>query len=110
MADGLHALLDAKRGLLLAIIHELPSPLIRARLDADLVETGAARDALVRDVVDAQFAAGGVKLALDPGLPASTIDEQRIKLLLHNLLDDALLYSSGAPCRRSSRRRSMPSR
>ena len=105
MADGLHALLDAKRGLLLAISHELPSPLTRARLDAELVETGAARDALVRDVVDAKFAASGVKLALDPGLPAATIDEKRIRLL-----DDALHYSAGTPCRRSSRRRSMPSR
>ena len=110
MADGLHVLLGAKCGLLLAISHELPSPLTRARLNSELVETGAARDALVRDVVDAKFAASGVKLALDPGLPAATIDEKRIRLLLCNLLDDALHYSAGAPCRRSSRRRSMPSR
>ena len=97
MADGLHALLDAKRGLLLAISHELRSPLTRARLDAELVETDAARDALMRDMVDLKFAAGGVKLALDPGLPAATIDEKRIRLLLRNLLDDALHYSAGAP-------------
>ena len=136
MADGLHALLDAKRGLLLAISHELRSPLTRARLNAELVEAGAARDALlhdlaemrdlitdlleserltgghaalhteptdlnalVRDVVDAQFAASGVKVALDPGLPKATIDEMRIRLLLRNLLDNALHHSAGAPLR-----------
>ncbi|MES2990866.1 MAG: ATP-binding protein [Pseudomonadota bacterium] len=50
MADGLHGLLDAKRDLLLAISHELRSPLTRARLNAELVDEGTARDALLRDL------------------------------------------------------------
>ena len=50
MASRLHEMLDAKRGLLLAISHELRSPLTRARLNAELVDDGPARDALLRDL------------------------------------------------------------
>ena len=50
MADGLHGMLDAKRQLLLAISHELRSPLTRARLNAELVDEGEARDALLHDL------------------------------------------------------------
>ncbi|MBC8056477.1 MAG: HAMP domain-containing protein, partial [Rhizobiales bacterium] len=134
MADGLHGMLDAKRQLLLAISHELRSPLTRARLNAELVEEGSARDALlhdlaemrdlitdlleserltaghaalhtepgdlnalVRDVIDAQFAGRGIALALDAKLPATVLDATRIRLLLRNLLDNALRHSAGAP-------------
>ena len=50
MADGLHERLEAKRSLLLAISHELRSPLTRARLNAELVDEGPERDALLRDL------------------------------------------------------------
>ncbi|MDP4299263.1 sensor histidine kinase [Leptothrix discophora] len=50
MADGLRERLDAKRALLLAISHELRSPLTRARLNAELVDEGPPRDALLRDL------------------------------------------------------------
>jgi signal transduction histidine kinase len=50
MAAELKQMLDAKRGLLLAISHELRSPLTRARLNAELVDGGEARDALLRDL------------------------------------------------------------
>jgi len=50
MAQDLRAMLDAKRGLLLAVSHELRSPLTRARLNAELVADGPARDALLRDL------------------------------------------------------------
>jgi signal transduction histidine kinase len=50
MASRLHGMLDAKRALLLAISHELRSPLTRARLNAELVDEGASRDALLRDL------------------------------------------------------------
>ncbi len=50
MAAGLHGMLDAKRALLLAISHELRSPLTRARVNAELVDEGAPRDALLRDL------------------------------------------------------------
>lgn len=50
MAAGLQRLLEGQRGLLLAISHELRSPLTRARLNAELVADGTARDALLRDL------------------------------------------------------------
>ncbi|MEY8878158.1 MAG: sensor histidine kinase [Leptothrix sp. (in: b-proteobacteria)] len=50
MAAELKHMLDAKRALLLAISHELRSPLTRARLHAELVDEGQARDALLRDL------------------------------------------------------------
>jgi len=50
MAGGLRRLLEGQRGLLLAISHELRSPLTRARLNAELVAEGESRDALLRDL------------------------------------------------------------
>ncbi|RZS57022.1 sensor histidine kinase [Sphaerotilus mobilis] len=50
MAEGLRERLEAKRALLLAISHELRSPLTRARLNAELVDEGPSRDALLRDL------------------------------------------------------------
>ena len=50
MAGEIQRMLDAKRALLLAISHELRSPLTRARLNAELVGEGEARDALLHDL------------------------------------------------------------
>ncbi len=50
MASSLHGMLEAKRGLLLAISHELRSPLTRARLNAELLGEAPERDALLRDL------------------------------------------------------------
>lgn len=54
MASSIHQMLEAKRGLLLAISHELRSPLTRARLNSELLpeegEPGARRQALLRDL------------------------------------------------------------
>ena len=50
MATGLRHMLDGQRGLLLAISHELRSPLTRARLNAELLDEGAERHALLRDL------------------------------------------------------------
>ena len=133
MADGLHHLLDAKRQLLLAISHELRSPLTRARLNAELVDESDARTALlhdlsemrdlitdlleserlagghsalqteptdlntlVRDLVQAQFGERGVTLELAADLPALPLDPTRIKLLLRNLVDNAVRHAAGA--------------
>ncbi|MFZ5547199.1 MAG: HAMP domain-containing sensor histidine kinase [Pseudomonadota bacterium] len=52
MADDLSGMLDAKRALLLAISHELRSPLTRARLNAELVPESPERDALLRDLAE----------------------------------------------------------
>jgi len=50
MAGEIRDRLEAQRGLLLAVSHELRSPLTRARLNAELVAPGASRDALLRDL------------------------------------------------------------
>ncbi len=50
MAHSLHGMLDAKRALLLAMSHELRSPLTRARVNAELLEDSPERLALLRDL------------------------------------------------------------
>lgn len=50
MAADIQAMLDGKRALLLAISHELRSPLTRARLHAEMVSEGASRDALLLEL------------------------------------------------------------
>lgn len=134
MAEGLHGMLDAKRQLLLAISHELRSPLTRARLNAELVDDGEARDALlhdlsemrdlitdlleserlaaghaalhtepvdlnalVRDLLAASFDGHRIDATLEAALPALRLDATRIRLLLRNLLDNALRHSADAP-------------
>ncbi len=133
MANGLHHMLDAKRQLLLAISHELRSPLTRARLNAELVDESDARSALlhdlsevrdlitdlleserlagghsalqleatdlnvlVRELVSASHGEHGVRLELAGGLPALRLDPARTKLLLRNLLDNALRHGAGS--------------
>ena len=131
MADGLQQRLDAKRELLLAISHELRSPLTRARLNAELVAESSARDALLHDLgemrdlitdlleserlagsghaalnteasdlnvlvgeaIASQFAGKAVTVELDSTLPSLPLDRTRIRLLLRNLIDNALRHS-----------------
>ncbi len=50
MADDIQAMLEAKRLLLLAISHELRSPLTRARVNIELLEKSSSRDNLSRDL------------------------------------------------------------
>ena len=50
MAGGLHAMLQRQRALLLAISHELRSPLTRARLNTELLAQTPERTALLRDL------------------------------------------------------------
>lgn len=54
MAISIHRMLEAKRALLLAISHELRSPITRARLNTELLpeqgDAGARREALLRDL------------------------------------------------------------
>ena len=138
MADDIQAMLDAKRGLLLALSHELRSPLTRARLNAELLpatpDGAAEREALLRDlnemrdlisdlleserlasphaalqrepvdlavlvreIVAEMPGAQQVHLDLAEGLPAHAVDRMRFRLLLRNLLDNALRYSADAP-------------
>ncbi len=139
MAADIRQMLDAKRGLLLAISHELRSPLTRARLNAELLPDDAAtaptRAALLRDMAlmreliadlleserlasphaalqreptdvpalarellvslaAAHPGAPHVVLKVDAALPpALWLDVGRVRLLLRNLLDNALRHS-----------------
>lgn len=137
MGSDLQNMLDAKRTLLLAISHELRSPLTRARLNTELLpdnpELQANRDALLRDlalmrdlvtdlleserlasphvalqreptdlavlvaeVVTALDGAPPVRQDIAANLPLLQLDRARMRLLLRNLLDNALRHSVGA--------------
>ena len=137
MGSDLQNMLDAKRTLLLAISHELRSPLTRARLNTELLpdnpELQANRDALLRDlalmrdlvtdlleserlasphvalqreptglavlvaeVVAALDGAPPVQQDIAANLPLLQLDRARMRLLLRNLLDNALRHSVGA--------------
>ena len=145
MGHDIHQMLEAKRALLLAISHELRSPLTRARLNTELLpetaDVNPQRQALLRDLqemtrlisdlleserlsgshaalqrepVDLAVLAAEVVaevlarqperpgerpeigLHTDPALPPQTLDATRIRLLLRNLLDNALRHSPGA--------------
>jgi signal transduction histidine kinase len=137
MAASLHDRLDAKRALLLAISHELRSPLTRARLNAELVEDGGAnrapREALLRDlaqmgemiadllegerlanghaalqreatdlnaltadVLAESFPGVKVHTAFAADFPALQLDRMRMRLLLRNLIGNAVRHAGGA--------------
>jgi signal transduction histidine kinase len=137
MASSLHHMLDAKRQLLLAISHELRSPLTRARLNAELVSEGDDKhdaraalmrdlsemgeligelleserlsaghaalhredtdlNALVADVIATHFAGRALREELPASLPRLPLDPVRVKLLVRNLLDNALRHSGDA--------------
>jgi signal transduction histidine kinase len=137
MAARLHHMLDAKRQLLLAISHELRSPLARARMNAELIDDSGERSALLRDLgemrdlitdlleserladvqagghaalqteassltaivheqCDAQAEAGTLALSLDEALPTAALDRARVRLLLRNLVDNALRHGGEA--------------
>lgn len=137
MGADIERMLDAKRSLLLAISHELRSPLTRARLNTELLPETADlqsnRDALLRDlalmrdlvtdlleserlanphaalhsetsdlaelvrnVVSSLPAGTSVKQTMAADLPALTLDRARMRLLLRNLLDNALRYNLSA--------------
>ncbi len=142
MGRDIHQMLEAKRALLLAISHELRSPLTRARLNTELLPESAevnpqreallrdlqemahlitdlleserlatkhaalqrepvALEALAREVIDELQArhpeAARTALHAAPGLPTLPLDPARMRLLLRNLLDNALRHSAGAP-------------
>jgi len=142
MGQDIRQMLDAKRALLLAISHELRSPLTRARLNTELLpetaEVSPQREALLRDLQEMarlitdlleseRLAANHAALQREPvalevlarevigelqtrhpeaartalhaapDLPTLQLDPARMRLLLRNLLDNALRHSAGAP-------------
>ncbi len=143
MGQDIRQMLDAKRALLLAISHELRSPLTRARLNTELLPEDDAqfrpqRQALLRDLQEMATlindlleserlsgqhaalqreptdvaavarevllslqarhpAAARVRLEVAPGLGLVAVDPVRTRLLLRNLLDNALRHGADAP-------------
>jgi signal transduction histidine kinase len=130
MADEIRRMLEAKRQLLLAISHELRSPLTRAkvavallddprqrdeitrdldeldRLVEELLETErlstrhrvldrrpASLNALVEEVIASFFAGVNIRRSLPVPAVQADVDSARIKLLLKNLLDNAVRHT-----------------
>lgn len=141
MGQDIHQMLEAQRALLLAISHELRSPLTRARLNTELLpeteDVAAQREALLRDLAEmaqlisdlleserlagrhkalhreptdpaalasevidelaiTQPAARTIQLRIETALPTIPLDRIRVRLLLRNLLDNALRHNAGA--------------
>jgi len=137
MAHSLHGMLEAKRSLLLAISHELRSPLTRARLNTELLpdsgeaqplrealtrDLGLMRDlisdlleserlgqghtalhleptalpALIEEVLTQLDGAEGIERRLPADMPLLNLDPSRLRLLVRNLLDNALRHSNQA--------------
>jgi signal transduction histidine kinase len=142
MASSIHQMLEAKRALLLAISHELRSPITRARLNTELLpddggDIAARRAALLRDLQEmaglvsdlleserlgqghaalhleptdpaalareavaafegnGEHAVAAVQLDIAASLPLLQLDRARMRLLLRNLLDNALRHGAG---------------
>lgn len=141
MGRDIEQMLQAQRALLLAISHELRSPLTRARLNTELLpespDVNPQREALLRDlsemarlisdlleserlagrhaalnrettqpatlareVIDelaaARPEARRIALHADEALPGVSLDRVRVRLLLRNLLDNALRHGAEA--------------
>ncbi|MGB5773502.1 MAG: HAMP domain-containing sensor histidine kinase [Sedimenticolaceae bacterium] len=127
MADDIQQMLEAKRELLLAISHELRSPLTRARVNAELLDDNPSRRALLTDLgelesllaelleserlsgrhvalnrqavdpsallqelVAESFKDALLELDLDPQGTWISLDPVRIRLLVRNLLNNAI--------------------
>jgi signal transduction histidine kinase len=129
MSAQIKSMLDGKAGLLLAISHELRSPITRMRVNLELLDESGTRDALIDDikemeqlissileseklntvhaplnrttshlaeliesVIGQHFPNQGIEFGLST--VDAFVDEFRFKLLVKNLLDNALHYSS----------------
>ena len=155
MGEDIRQMLDAKRSLLLAISHEMRSPLTRARLHTELLpeddpEVQPQREALLRDlremsalvedlleserlsdrhvalqresldlavvargvIAELQTRHPGVQVALQvpPELPPQWLDAIRLRLLLRNLLENAVRHAGNGrdPDRKGAHGGTMP--
>lgn len=132
MAEDVQGMLEAKRQLMLAISHELRSPLTRSKVALAMLDDSATRESLLEDidemerlitdllesealntrhailrrepvnltelvesVISIDFGNRDEKIDLDamPDLPEAELDVTRIRLLLRNLIDNALRFN-----------------
>ena len=130
MADEIQRMLDAKRQLLLAISHELRSPLTRAKvavellpdpqqqqelnrdldemeklieelLETERLSTGhqvlhkrpVSLNALIQELIETRFSGQSVTLELPDEEIGISADAPRLRLLLKNLLENALHHT-----------------
>lgn len=133
MAADIEAMLDAKRQLLLAVSHELRSPLTRAKIATEMLETSQNKGriqedldemeflineilesermksghaaiekspvdlhALVQSVVQDMQVDSKVTVNCSPDVTVVALDEARIRLLLRNLISNALHHGGEA--------------
>lgn len=131
MADQLQQMLEAKRQLLLAISHELRSPLTRAKVSAALIDDDKHKqninlelneidhlieeileterlslphkvlnksdvnlNHLITEVITSNFSNSKITSIFPPQEIKVELDRARIKLLLKNLIENALRYTS----------------
>ena len=140
MADDVQGMLEAKRQLMLAISHELRSPLTRSKVALAMLEDDATRTSLlddieemerlitdllesealntrhailrtepvnpgelIRSVIDVDFAHADIPpvAEVDEDIPLLDLDVTRTRLLLRNLIDNALRFNpaDAAPVR-----------
>ena len=134
MADSLQSMLEAKRQLLLAISHELRTPITRAKLQLEFMEDGVIKDnlgddineidLLISDLIEAErlsnqhaaLLAEDVDFAEYIGLVLQqythyeslrfarpeqdhsvSIDKLRTRLLLTNIVNNAIRHGEGKP-------------
>ncbi len=135
MADSLQSMLEAKRQLLLAISHELRSPLAKAKLRLEFIDDSEQAeqlredineiDLLISDLIEAErlnqehsvlvaeavdlgdFVGavaeqyldyrGGLEVEIEKPDQEFHIDKLRIRLLLTNLLNNALRHGENKP-------------
>lgn len=132
MADDVQGMLEAKQQMLLAISHELRSPLTRTKVALEFIDDEVPRKSiqedveemerlitdlleserlntrhsklqirpvdlttLIRDVVEQDFPADTAQLTIKAPAAAvpHEVDETRIRLLIKNLIDNALRYT-----------------
>ena len=132
MTEEVQDMLEAKRQLMLAISHELRSPLTRSKVSAEFIEDETVRSSILEDigemehlvtdllesealntrhavlrrepvevaellgsVVSVDFASQAERIRLHTAgdIPVTELDVTRIRLLLRNLIDNALRYN-----------------
>ena len=135
MADSLQSMLEAKRQLLLAISHELRTPITKAKLRLEFMPESDEKDQLKEDIQEIELLitdlieaerlneghavlnaeptpivafvegvceqfesyAGGIELELPTEDREIVIDNLRVRLLITNLVNNAIRHGEGNP-------------